>query len=421
MNLYGWDTGYATSIVEVNQALADPTVRPVAFDVTAQGISVQGQFGAWTIVPGGSGQLMRLQTAIASGSISGGGAPAADLSGLAVVREVNLQLLPSSLPKQQDLKFNFKTLGVVGTPSGPGVVTPVLVLDPAKKLTFTQGAVFGAAIAQSLCDQAAAVSFAFASINLVPPSPAATWLTPVSCAYTYYQTDGGAGYLVILSATDARDTSGLSRKIDPDLINGAGNGFFAISQALFLQHVIQPILPALYSGTDASFYRFDAPSCTLVATKAIGLPGTQAGAITYYPEITGLQIGVAGSNVTATASGDCDLKMGMSMTFSVISTSASSVSPSTGELSLAKDPNPGESHDSHIPWYDYLMGAIPDIIMAIVVPVIADGIASGLSSQIKGMQFASAGAQNVHWAGMKKFTIAGGQLNSGFRLWGTLG
>ncbi len=421
MNLYGWDTGYATSIDEVNQSLADPAAHPAAFNVKLGGMSLQGQFGLWAVVPGGSGQLLHLQTTIASGGISGGAAPGADLAGLAVVLEVNLQLLPSSLPRQQDLKFNFKTVGVAGTPSAPGAVTPILVLDPAKKLSFAQEAILGAAIAQSLCDQAAAVSFAFANINLVPPSPAVTWLTPVSCAYTYYQTDGGAGYLVVLSATDARDTSALDRKIDPDLIGGVGNGFFAISQALFLQHVIQPILPTLYQGTDASFYRFDAPSCSLLATRAIGLPGTQSGAITYYPEITSLQIGVSGSNVTAAASGDCDLKMGMSMTFSVSSKSASSVDPGTGELSLAKDPNPSESHDSHIPWYDYLMGAIPDIIMAIVVPVVADDIAGGLSSQIKGMQFAQAGAQNVHWAGMKKFTIAGGELNSGFHLWGMLG
>ena len=421
MDLYGWDTAYATSIAEVNHSLADPKAVPAAFNITAQGMSVQGQFGAWSIVPGGSGELLHLQTAIVSGNISGANLPSADLAGLAVVLEINLQLLPSSLPHQQDLKFNLKTVGAANTPSAPGVVKPILVLDPTKKLSFAQVAVLGAAVAQSMCDQSAAVSFSFANINLVPPSAGDTWLTPASCSYSYYQTGGGAGYLVILSATNTRDTSGLGRKIDPELIGGSGTVFYAISQSLFLQHVIQPILPTVYAGTDSSFYSFDASSQTILATKAIGLPGTQKGAITYYPEITHLQIGVTGSNVTANASGDCDLKMGMSMTFSVSSRSASSVNPANGELSLAKDPNPSESHDSHIPWYDYLMGAIPDIIMAIVVPVIADGIASGLSAQIKGMQFAYAGAQNVQCAGMKKFTISGGQLNSAFRLWGTLG
>lgn len=421
MDLYGWDTGYATTIAEVNQALADPAARPAGFNVTAQGMTVQGQFGAWSIVPGGSGVLLHLQTAITSGSISGGGAATADLAGLAVVMEINLLLLPSHLPGGLDLKFNFKTVGKTGTPSAPGVVTPMLVLDPAKKLAFAQTAVFGASIAQSLCDQAAAVSFAFANINLVAPAGSPTWLTPVSCAYSYYQTDGGAGFLVVLSATDSRNTDNISRKIDPALATGSGNGFYAISEALFLQHVIQPILPTIYPGTDASYFHFDAANGVINATRAIGLPGTQSGAITYYPEITSLQIGVKGSNVTVAVSGDCDLKMGMSMTFSVSSSSASSVNASTGELSLAKDPHPSESHDSHIPWYDYLMGPLPDIIMAIVVPAVADGIASGLSSQISGMQFASAGAQNVHWAGMKKFTINGGELNSGFRLWGTLG
>lgn len=553
MDLYGWDTGYATTIAEVNKALADPQAVLRSFAVTEQGMTVQGSFGPWSIVAGGAGELLHLQTAITSGTITGGGAPNADLAGLAVLLEINLQFLPSKLPSQQDLGFSFKRVGKPGQPSAPGVVTPLRVLDPDKKLSFLQEAVLGAAVAQCLVDKASAISFAFASIGVAPPAatakaptgasfsyseegwtlqavagawstlpggadpivhvqlaltagslahgsepkpdlaglalaleldlahagagarappanvvttlsvddpqnklsvihraalgalvahcpevqasaialayasvkrapptPADSWLTPVSCGYAYFQTGAGDGYLVILGATDARDTSRLSRQIDPELVTGAGSGFFAISDALFLQHVIQPVLPSVYPGTDATYFRYDAAHKCIDATKPIGVGGVKSGAITYYPKITALSIAVSGGNVVASASGNCDLGIGMSMTFSVTSTSASSFDTAKAELSLAKDPNPKESHDSHIPWYDYLMGAIPDIIMAIVVPVVADGIASGLSSAVKGMSFAKAGPQSVHWAGMKSFSISGGQLNSAFRLWGQL-
>lgn len=423
MNLNGWDTGYATTLAEVNAGLAAPHAVPAAFNVSAQGMQVQGGFGLWSIVPGGAGDLLHLLVAVASGSISGGGAATVDLAGMSVLIEINLQLLPSGVASQQALKFNFKTVGTASTPSAPGVVKPLLVFDPAKKLSFLQSAVFGACIAQSLVDQQAAISFSFANISVVAPGGAgglSSWLTPVSCAYEYYQTGAGAGYLVILSATDSRKTDGISRNIDPELISGPWAGFYAISEALFLRNVIQPILPKLYPGTDDSYFHFDPAGAVITATKPIAMAGTKPAAITYYPRITALQISVVGSTVVAIVSGDCDLYMGMSMTFSVSSTSQSSVDPGTGELSLSKDPNPVESHDSHIPWYDYLMGGIPDLIMAIVVPIVADSVAGGLSSAIKGMSFASAGAQNVHWAGMKAFTIGGGQLNNDFRLWGKL-
>ncbi len=423
MNLNGWDTGYATTLAEVNIALADPKAVPASFSVTAQGMAVQGGFGLWSIVPGGAGDLLHLLVAVGSGTVSGGGAATVDLAGMSVLLEINLQLLPPNAANQQALKFNFKTVGTASTPSAPGVVKPLLVFDPAKKLSFLQSAVFGACIAQSLVNQASALSFSFANINLVAPGGAgglSSWLAPVSCAYEYYQTGAGAGYLVILSVTDSRNTDNISRKIDPELISGNWAAFFAVSEALFLRNVIQPILPKLYPGTDDSFFHFDAVGQVITSTKPIGLAGIKPAAITYNPRITAMQISVVGSTVVAVVSGDCDLYMGMSMTFSVSSTSQSSVHPVTGELSLAKDPAPIESHESHIPWYDYLMGGIPDLIMAIVVPLVADSIAGGLSSAIKGMSFASAGAQNVHWVGMKAFTVGGGQLNHDFRLWGKL-
>ena len=422
MKLDGWDTGYATTISQVNLLLGDPSAVPTVFGLVVQGMTVQGVFGPWSIVTEGGGELLHLQTMIASGTMSGGGAPAAaDLTGIAVVLEINLLLLPPSLAGERELRFNFKTVGTADTPSAPGVVKPLKVLDPAKKLNFEQGAVLGAAVAQCLVEQASAITFHFARINIVPPDAGASWLTPVSSVYSYYQTDGGAGYLVVLSATDARDTTNLSRKIDPDLISGPGDAFFAISEGLFLQHVIMPILPSLYAGTDASYFAFDAVNQAVRATQAIGLGGVKSGLITYYPEITGLQITISGANVLVAVSGDCDLHAGMSLTFSVSSTLAASVAAGTGGLTLARDANPSISHDSHIPWYDYLLGPIPDIVMAIIVPMIADGIASGLSQAIGGLSFAEVAAQNVQWPGMKKFTIGGGELNGDFRLWGTLG
>ncbi len=421
MDLYGWDTGYATTIDVVNSALADPKGVLSSFSLTVQDMTIEGQFGSWSIIDSGAGHYLHLQTDLASGTISGGGIAETDLAGISVQFEINLLFLPGSLPNQKKLAFNFKSVGEKGTSSAPGVVTPLQVLDPDSMLNFTQTAVLGAGIALCLVDKAASISFAFAEINLVPPDTANSWLTPVECSYTYYQTGANAGYLIIFSTISQRDISKLSRAVDPKLISGGGNGFFAISELLFLNHVIRPIMPAVYSGTDATYYTFDSAARTIKNIKTIKLPGTKSGAITYYPEITSLAITVSGSSVVSVVSGSCDMHIGMSMTFSVTSSSAASFNVKTSQLTLSRDPNPRATHKAHIPWYDYLMGPVPDIIMAIVVPIVADGIANGLNAAVKNLSFARAGPQGVQWPGMKEFLITGGELDGGFRLSGKVG
>ena len=424
MNLNGWDTGYATTIAQVNKDLGDPKSVPSSFSTTVTKTKVEGRFGPWSIVAGGAGQLLHLKIMIAAGTISGGSDPSADLAGVGVLLEIDLQLLPSNLPSQQKLSFNFKIAGTKDTPSAPGVVKPLQVLDPAKKLKFMQQVVLSAAITQFLVEQAASISFVFAHINLVPPSPTTSWLTPVSSGYTYFQTGAGDGYLVVLSATDGRDISRIGRQVDPDLLSGTGNGFFAISEGLLLQHVIMPTLPTVYPNTDASYFSFDSTNNVIKAAKPIQMNEMKVGLINYYPRITSLQIRVSGSNIVTSLTGDCDMHAGIGMTFSITSTSACSFDAGNGALSLAKDPNPQVSHDSQIPWWAYLIGIgswLVLAILAIVVKVIANGIADGLTAAFKGMSFANAGPQSVRWAGMKAFTIAGGELNGGFRLWGKVG
>ena len=179
MNLYGM----GHRIRHDNQSFKQGAGRSkgafsAPFSLTEQGMTVQGQFGQWRIIEGGAGQLLHLQTAIASGTISGDGAADAELSGISVQLEINLQFLPSELPNHKKLAFNFKHVGKTCTPSGPGVVTPLRVIDPNQRLNFTQAAVLGPGIARCLVDKAPSISFAFAELNLVPPNAADSWLTP---------------------------------------------------------------------------------------------------------------------------------------------------------------------------------------------------------------------------------------------------
>lgn len=421
MDLHGWDTAYATHIGQLNLALAAPGATVRSFEAEEEGWMVRGTLGPWRIVPGGAGILLHLEVPITEGSLCSSGGPEASLAGVSVLLEINLQVLPSKLPGEKELGFHFQHRGQPGGPAtgATGAVTPLKVLNPAG-LSFTQQAVLGAGLADSLVRQASAIAFSFASISVVPPGATGSWLSPRSCAYAYCQTDGGEGFLVIYGATDGRNTDALPRQVDPALIAGQAQACFAISPALFLKNVIQPLLPQVYAGTNAAAFTFDAAHTTIRATRAIGVGGVKSGAITYYPQIQSLAITTAGSRLNVRAEGDCDMYMGMSLAFAVSSQSESQFDASKATLSLRKDPHPEVSHSSHIPWYDYLMGPLADIIMLIVVPLVADGIANGLNSAMQGMTFSNAGPQSVRWAGMKTFTIQGGELNTAFRLWGRL-
>lgn len=417
MNLYGWDTAYAVNVSVLNTALKGATTLPKTFSLADGGLKASGTFGNWSVVSGGSGILLHIQAEIASGTVSGGTDPQADLAGMSLIFEIDLSLLPASA-NVQELRLNLKTAGKVKGKGGDGVVLPYSIA-PTGKLGFEQALFMQNAMAQFLVAQADKFTFAFARINMVPPNAADSWLAPVKIAFSYYPSGSAGDFLVIYAATTNRDVSGLSTQVDPALLAGPGPAYFAISAGMFMEHVILPLMPKVYPGFDGSYFKFDAAKSTVVNTKAMTLKGVKSGAITYYPVVRSLSVGVSASKIVSVVSGDCDLKMGMSMTYGVTSNSQTSFDASKDQLSAAKDPSPQAHHESHIPWYDYLLGPLPDMIMAIVVPLVADGIASGINSALSGMQIANAGPQTVNWPGMQKFTPNGGGLNGGFQLSGS--
>lgn len=419
MDLHGWDTSYATSATAINDALAvtDEVLDNIEF--TRDGVALHCRLGSWRIISGGAGELLHLEIPILSGCVGMAGNPGTDLAGIAVQLEINLRFLPSDVSNHQQLNFNFQSVGVFGTPSAPGAVTPLRVIDPDQRLAFQEGAVLCLAIAQCLVERADAISFKFAEINLVAPDTANSWLTPVECAYAFYQTGDGDAYLVVLSSTSKRDVSGLSRKIDPALFAGSGEGYFAISKQMFLTHALLPLLPQVYPGNDASHFVYNAKHGVIKNSKPVSLAGVKSGLIWYYPKLTSLTIEIRGANVITKVTGVCDMYLGFNCTFSVSATSHASFDSQQGSLVFSKDPNPTSSHQAKIPWYAWLGGAITSAVIAIVVPAIAGGIATGLGAGLKTLGLSATGPLNVKWPGMQTFTATAGHLADAFQLAGT--
>jgi len=417
VKLYGWDTAYATKLSELNKSLATAHNLPRHFTQTWINRSFDCTVSRWDIVKGGAGKLLHIQATIGAGTFISSGQKS-DLSGVTIIFEVDLTLLPESAG-HTSYHANIKTAGKKGDKAGDGVVVPYAIDVNGHSIGFLDQLFLMNYLAKSLVGQAAAFTFAFAQINLVPPTVKDTWLTPVEIAYDVYGPQNGDDHLVIYTATRKRDVSLLPHQVDPDLMTGAGPAYFAFSKNLFLENIVKPVMPDVFANSRARDFLFDPAHSQIESTVPIAMDKVKSGLIWYHPVITKVVTTVSKSNIETRVQGVCDLHLGMSMTFVVSSSCPVTFDAATSKVTVHADPSPQTSHDTHVPWYDYLAGAIPDIIIAIVVPIIGNGIAKGMNRALGNLAISSAGPQSVSWPGGTVFQANAGFLDDGFQLSGT--
>lgn len=419
MEIYGWDTVFATTLEHANKALAAGHDKLLpTFDFSMGGYQLNGTFGSWQIVPGGAGKLLHLELPIQSGKMVDRNGKMNDISGLSVVVEVQLELLPDKTDtSKQNLQFNFKAVGDEPTDTPPGIVTFRQVKDPAKRLPDQTRNFLGHAIAQCLLANAAAISYSFATISPVKTGTT-NWLTPVKSDYCYVELQGSnTGFLAILSVTTDRDISRLERKVDPNFLAGTGSGFFMLSKEMFLQHVIQPSLPSVFHGTSDQTFKYNEGSQAIQNARQLSTAAVKSGLIWYYPHIDDLLITVSDSVVACSANGSCDMGLGINCTFGVHTHTLLKYDASMKSFSFAKDTNPTVQHDFHIPWYDFFLTPIGDLILVIVVPLIVDGIAEGIQQLTNTLSLAQTPPQSVQWNGMSGFNVTAAGLNNSFYMY----
>jgi len=421
MNLGGWDTGYAISINKVNEQLAKPSNSVVSkFDFSDKGppaCKASGTFGPWKLVEGGDGKHLLLKIPVTKGTFNIGGVPKnTDMSGVSFVFKITLKFLPSKTnPKQTDLTFNFIKAVAHAKTGKDGLVIPVEAIDPKNKLSSIAKAVLPFLMATYLVNKASSIAYVFASINLVKPGSGG-WLAPVQVKYAYLElaSKPPKGYLAILSVTDNRDISKYKTTVDPSIISGQNNAGFFVSKQLFLKNVIMPQLPSTFKhGTSSATFRCD-PDDNIRNNAPFPLKNTVNGAVTYHPVCASLVMTTSANSITTHIVGACDLYMGINMTFTLDENNASSYNAATQKFQFSPDPNPRSKHSSSIPWYDWFMGPLPDIIVAAVVPYIAGDITSQLNAQMNKFTIASMSPQSVHWNGMKKIKVTNAGLNDVF-------
>jgi hypothetical protein len=315
MDLFGWDTVFVGSIDTVNQALGragDALIQTFTF--TEDGASANGTFGAWSIVPGGSGQLLHLCFPIASGQFTPDpGVPAIDLAGIKVVLQVPLRWLDKHA---RELAFDLREVAREG--SGDQDRISVVSVSPTARLTRNQARTIGYAIAGYISAHAAQVSFVLAAVGPAALD-SAPWLRPAASAYTVVSpTDGSAPALAIMSVVAARDTSSLPRNIDAGLVPGARENApkswatFGIAGPLVLRDIIGP---AIARGVGVSPNGISAgPNGGITLAGPINLPTLPSGKT---PTLSQITAALKDTRVSVEYAGGMDLAPGIRMTFNI--------------------------------------------------------------------------------------------------------
>ncbi|GAA5019402.1 TULIP family P47-like protein [Kitasatospora paranensis] len=426
MNIHGWDTVTAVSVAAVNRALAADRPGLVA-EFTATGTALggsyamRGTFGDWQVVGGGSGDLLRISVPITAGTVRTNGGTAIDLAGTRAVLEVSLDLLPAADGTVQNLVFALHGAARPGDTPKPGVVTPIRLTAPAA-VTAHLGELGAdsvlAGVAQALAADAASVSHVLASVNLVPPG-AGGWPSPTHSTYAYQELPDGAGYLSVLSTTGGRDATGLPAVVDPELFAAGGDTAFAISQDLFLVHVLTPVLPRLFDGADATCFDWDPATHEVTAARTFAIAPVRSGALDYVPLVESVSVTVSGGLIDLTARGTCDLGARISMDFRFSSRHPVTARPGSEEIGFAADPNPLSEHAAHIPWWAWLISPIGAGVAAAAASAVADGIADQLGSRFGTVGLHALPPLPVRSPGMRAVTVTSVRLDSALMISGT--
>lgn len=437
MDNYGWDVVYACSGDYINQQLAvnsDKLIQSFVYEDSA--VKVSGQFGTWKIVPGGAGPLLQFETPITTGeAYFKQFNETIPLNGVVPLVQMQLQL-PKG-PNQQvtrTLVFNCTTLGKKTGDTTPGAVT---VINPdvsgtlAKYMdTNPQEAALGAAILTTalgtvFVQNANQLNFVFANMLPVPIGQNADWLTPINLAYAYQQpinnTLGGIAILGVLSDVSINN---LPRNFDSNLLLNKDFGFMLSGNA-FMKNVVLPSLPAAFQGNcHTNDFTLNSDGSITLA-ESFHLNSVKVGLINYTPNVTSVNYHIDDNSMRCYVATNTDITglSGAYVTNSVTSNNLASFDVPSRTLSFLPDPNMSTTQDSHIPWWEQVLGALTLGIMNVVIEAVSLAIQNSvgdLTSSKTAQSLGDLAPGLVSWSGQQSININAGGLVDNVYMQGTL-
>lgn len=437
MDAYGWDVVYACSGEYINRQLANNAAKLIrSFTYEDAAIKLTGQFGAWKIVPGGSGPLLQFETPITTGQVLFKQFnETVSLNGVVPLVQMQLQL-PKGGNQQvvRTLVFDCTHPGKRTGDTTPGAVTVVNpditgVLGKHPKMDQPEAAIAAAALTAGLgavfVQNVAQLNFVFADMLPVPSGQNADWLAPVNATYAYQQPVGGAlGGIAILGVLSNRSITNLPRRFDTNLLLNKDFGFL-LSGPAFMQHVVVPSLPLGFQGNcHTNDFTVNADG-SITRSEGFNLNDVRVGLINYTPHVTAVNYHIDDTTMrcyVATSTDITGLKDAY-VTNTVTSNNASAFNPATRTLSFQNDPHKSTTQDSHIPCWEKGLGALTFGIMNVVIDAVSLAIQNSvgdLTSSKTAQSLGNLAPGLVRWSGQQSVTVNAGGLADNVYMQGSL-
>jgi hypothetical protein len=233
MNLDGWDMVSVVPMERVNAAMAASSDTPVDFSYRERPLLIEGRFGPWRIVPGGSVQLLHVDIPIAEGRYldAQGRPPIVDLAGLVLRVELALRLIPApDEPGAQDLVFDVARDGL-DTALPP--VRPLMLEGGEARMGAQASRVLMLALASCLSAHPDRISHVFARTRTSGPMDMAHH------DWAWLETTKG-GHLAMFGSIADPTPDMRPDHADPRLLNDGRSRAFALSDKTFFTRVLGP-------------------------------------------------------------------------------------------------------------------------------------------------------------------------------------
>jgi hypothetical protein len=400
VNLDGWDTVSAVSIEALNEALAAGQERLVtSVEVDQPDVLVSAKLGPWRIRPGVAGAFLNVELPISEGSAERlpGVRGTTDISGMSVVVQIALKLLPAADGKRHELRFDL----ISRNKPAASVVTLTEVIDPDRRLPDLARALVGQGVAAAVAAHGDNVSYVFASVGGVETS--AGWLATSANDWCYVETVDGAAYLAILGAMGSGDE--LARVVDPAALKDRPRALLAISETALLKGAVLPYLQRSWFKP----MKLKLSGGAIQSTHKLTLPKQKSWPFYANPYIDRLRISVIKNALVSVSHGHADMSLGARLDYSVTTTMPFTFDPKTHTARFNPDKSPKVTQTAHLPGVlDTLVGWL----VRWIVSLFEDQITKPIQQAAGSIQSVSSPpVQVVGWLGVH-FQVTNARLET---------
>jgi hypothetical protein len=318
VDLYGWDTAFAVRLSEVNKVIAERRSSPREFfqEDKADGYSLRGRFGDWSVIPKGSGDLIRMNIPFCDAVLTLPDGNSISRSGSAgILLRLRFVKLPNANggPKQQMTHALLPSGDAVGAEKAVSIVTLTLNDDDPNSLAEIA---FRMLLEDWLEANIAAFDHVFAFTRLDGTAGGDSpfqWLQPTEQAYAYTDIGASDGAIALLCRTGGRSTANLPSQVSPLALVAGASATLTIARPRILEDIVLPKMPLVFSGAKQTDFQIDPTDGSIgLANGPVGFDAKDNKSGQTHPcTLIDLKVAILGAELTIDATTTADVSAGI--------------------------------------------------------------------------------------------------------------